>query len=78
MPYLPLELHPWVNAALCPIWLARGRPGEGHVFLNPLGRPDTDTRDLKVQGGNPLQTAHENACARAGIADFTVHDWRHY
>ena len=73
-----VEPHPRVDAALPPLWLERGRPGEGHVFLNRLGQPYTDTRDLKVQGGNPLQTAHENACARAGIADFTAHDWRHH
>jgi integrase len=48
------------------------------VFLNRRGEPYTDTRDLKVQGGNPLQTAHENACRRARIADLTVHDWRHH
>ena len=73
-----VEPHPRVDAALRPLWPERGRPGEGHVFLNQLGQPYTDMRDLKVQGGNPLQTAHENACARAGIADFTAHDWRHH
>lgn len=73
-----VEIHPRVAAALRPIWEERGKPEAGHVFLNRRGVPYTDTRDLKVQGGNPLQTAHENACRRAGIADFTVHDWRHH
>jgi integrase len=63
---------------LRPLWIERGKPEEGHVFLSSRDAPYTDTRDLKVQGGNPLQTAHENACRRAGIADFTVHDWRHH
>jgi len=73
-----VEIHPRVEALLRPLWLKRGRPSSGHVFLNRKGQPYTDTRDLVVQGGNPLKTAHTNACARAGIADFTVHDWRHH
>jgi integrase len=73
-----VEIHPRVLAVLQPIWLERGRPLSGHVFLNRLGNPYTDTRDLKVQGGNPLTSAHETACKRAGIEDFTVHDWRHH
>jgi integrase len=73
-----VEIHPRVDAVLRPLWLQRGKPEQGHVFLSRRGRPYTDTRDLKVQGGNPLQTAHENACSRAGISDFTVHDWRHH
>ena len=73
-----VELHPRVDGVLRPMWVERGKPGEGHVFLNRRGEPYTDTRELKVQGGNPLQTAHENACTRAGISNFTVHDWRHH
>lgn len=73
-----VEIHPRVDAVLRPLWIERGKPEAGHVFLSSRGKPYTDTRDLKVQGGNPLQTAHENACRRAGIADFTVHDWRHH
>jgi integrase len=73
-----VEIHPCVDAVLRPMWIERGRPNAGHVFLNRLGEPYTDTRDLVVQGGNPLQSAHETACKRAGIADFTVHDWRHH
>ncbi|WP_243847962.1 tyrosine-type recombinase/integrase [Sphingomonas oligoaromativorans] len=33
---------------------------------------------MPVQGGNPLKNAHVNACDRAGVANFTVHDWRHH
>ncbi len=73
-----VELHPRVAALLQPLWLSKGKPGEGHVFISSRGKPYSDTRDLKVQGGNPLQTAHEYACRRAGITDFTVHDWRHH
>lgn len=73
-----VEIHPRVDAVLRLLWVERGRPDAGHVFLNRLGEPYTDTRDLVVQGGNPLQSAHETACRRAGITDFTVHDWRHH
>ena len=40
-------------------------------------RPYADTRDYKLPGGNPLRRAHATACRRAGIVNFTVHDWRH-
>ena len=73
-----VAIHPRVDALLRPMWEARGRPDGGHVFLNRLGQPYTDTRDLAVQGGNPLKRAHTTACTRAGVADFTVHDWRHH
>lgn len=73
-----VEIHPRVDSVLRPLWLARSKPETGHVFLNRIGKPYTDTRDLAVQGGNPLQSAHESACMRAGITDFTVHDWRHH
>lgn len=73
-----VEIHPRVRAVLQPQWLERGRPKSGHVFLNRFGRPYTDTRDLKVQGGNPIKRAHNTACRRAEIEDFTVHDWRHH
>jgi len=71
-----VEIHPRVDAVLRPLWTERGKPETGHVFISSRGKPYTDTRELKVQSGNPLQTAHENARRRAGITDFTVHDWR--
>jgi integrase len=73
-----VEMHPRVLSVLQPLWLARGRPRSGHVFLNRFGMPYTDTRDLKVQGGNPISSAHDTACRRAEIENFTVHDWRHH
>lgn len=73
-----VALHPRMEAMLRPLWEKRGKPDTGHVFLNRLGRPYTDTRDLAVQGGNPLKRAHTTACERAGVANFTVHDWRHH
>ena len=73
-----VAIHPRVEAMLRLLWEKRGRPEEGHVFLNRLGKPYTDTRDLVIQGGNPLTRAHSSACTRASIADFTVHDWRHH
>lgn len=73
-----IEMHPRVASLLAADWDLRGRPADGHVFLNRLGRPYQDTRDLGVQGGNPLSSAHRGACKRAGIVDFRVHDWRHH
>jgi integrase len=71
-------MHPKVAGALKVLWEKAGRPVSGNVFLNRLSEPYTDTRDLKVQGGNPLTSAHRTACKRAGITNFRVHDWRHH
>jgi integrase len=71
-------MHPVVEATLTKLWEARGRPRSGHVFLNQHGQPYQDTRDAPIQGGNPLKSVHKTACKRAGILDFTMHDWRHH
>lgn len=47
----------------------------GHVFLNKNLQPYQDTRK---SGGNPISKAHETACRIAGVANFTIHDWRHH
>lgn len=73
-----VAMHDRVFDVLEPIWLSRGRPTSGHVFLNRAGQPYQDTRDLPVQGGNPIKTSHRNACRKAGIENFRVHDWRHH
>ncbi|RIX31862.1 tyrosine-type recombinase/integrase [Sphingomonas edaphi] len=73
-----VAMHPRVRAVLEPLWESRGRPSDGHVFLNIDGKPYQDTRDAKIQGGNPLKSAHKTACKRAKILDFTPHDWRHH
>jgi len=83
-----VPMHPKVAAALLRIWIERGRPRTGPVFLNRLGKPFPDTRDepeiddddalSHQQHANPLRAAHATACRRAGIADFTAHDWRHH
>jgi integrase len=73
-----VAMHPRVEAELRRLWLLQSRPVSGHVFLNRVGKPYSDTRDLPVQGGNPLRSAHRAACARASILDFRVHDWRHH
>ncbi len=75
---LTTPMHPKVEAALRELWEKRGRAKNGHVFLNRLGNPYADTRDYKIQGGNPLKRVHATALKRAGITDFTVHDWRHH
>lgn len=73
-----VAMHDRVFGVLDPLWQKRGQPKNGHVFLNRKGQPYQDTRDLPVQGGNPISTSHKNACERAGVVDFTVHDWRHH
>jgi len=52
-----------------------GRPEAGPVFLSRRGAA---YRTGEGRGGNPLARAHAMACARAGIAGFQVHDWRHH
>lgn len=73
-----VAMHPRVEDELRGLWLRRGQPRSGHVFLNRLGKPYSDTRDLSVSGGNPIRSPHRTACHRASIEDFRVHDWRHH
>jgi integrase len=68
-------MRPAVHRALLAIWEKRGRPDTGTVFLNKLGRPYADTRQV---GGNPLTSAHRTACRKAGIEGFRIHDLRHH
>jgi integrase len=70
--------HPRVRKTLHRLWVGRGSPTEGRVFLNRMGRPYADPRGYKLPGGSPIRQAHQTACARAGIDDFHVHDWRHH
>jgi integrase len=64
--------------ALHALWVSAGSPGEGRVFLNRLGVPYADPRAYALPGGSPIKKAHATACRRAGIVNFTVHDWRHH
>ena len=73
-----VPMHPRVKALLEPIWMERGNPSAGHVFLNMHGKPYQDTRRAKIPGGNPLRSAHATALAASGIEDFTMNDWRHH
>lgn len=73
-----VPIHPRVKQALLPIWEKRGRPIQGHAFLNRHGAPYQDTRLARIPGGNPLKHQHRTACKRAGIEDFSIHDWRHH
>jgi integrase len=83
-----VPMHPAVAQELEAIWLKRGKPDLGHVFLNRLGKPYADTRDRLWPGGNPLAKAHATAIARMakrrtplrpnGGEDFRIHDWRHH
>lgn len=77
-----LAMHDRVAQAIADLWQAQERPRHGHVFLNRLRQPYSDTRDYKYPGGNPLRSAHATALSNAKIrpnggADFRLHDWRH-
>ena len=66
-----------VKAALVDLWKSRHSPIGGPVFLNRHGEPYSDSRTQKYRGGNPFRSAHDFACKRAGLSNFTPHDWRH-
>ena len=68
-------MRPVVHETLMTIWTKQDRPDSGPVFLNKLGKPYADTRQV---GGNPLTSAHRTACKKAGIDQFRIHDWRHH
>ena len=73
-----VTLHPTVRKTLHRLWVGRGSPAEGRLFLNRVGRPYADPRRYKLPDGSPIRRAHQTACARAGVDDFHVHDWRHH
>jgi len=73
-----VTMHPKTRAALHRLWVSRGSPTEGPVFLTNRGEPYRDPRAYKVPSGSPIKKAHGTACQRADIVDFHVHDWRHH
>ncbi|WP_415454985.1 tyrosine-type recombinase/integrase [Acetobacter persici] len=72
-----VPMHPRVFSALHTLWMERGQPKEGTVFLNYFGKPFAN-RAEGSGGGNPLLRPHNVACKAAGIKDFTPHSWRHH
>ena len=73
-----VTMHRKTRAALHRLWVSRGSPTEGPLFLTNRGEPYRDPRGYKVPSGSPIKKAHATACRRAGIVDFHVHDWRHH
>jgi len=73
-----VTMHKRTRTALHRLWVLRGSPKEGRVFLTRRGRPYADTRQYRFPSGSPIKKAHATACKRAGINDFRVHDWRHH
>lgn len=73
-----VNMHAKVRRALHRLWVGCGSPEIGRVFLNRLGKPYADPRTYDLPGGSPIRKAHATACARAGVTDFHVHDWRHH
>jgi integrase len=59
-----------------PVYLVAGKPRDP-VFLTDKRKPYIDRR-ISDCGGNPFARMHNGAVARAGVDDFTPHDWRHH
>ena len=72
-----VSMHRLTRAELHRLWISRGSPSEGPIFLTNRGVPYRDPRGYKVPSGSPIKKAHSTACRNAGIVDFHVHDWRH-
>jgi integrase len=73
-----VRMHSQTRRALHRLWVTRGSPDVGAIFLTNRGQPYRDPRGYKVPSGSPIKKAHATACRRAGIIDFHVHDWRHH
>jgi integrase len=73
-----VTMHKRTRTVLHRLWVDRGSPTEGRVFLTPRGQPYADPRGFKFPSGSGIKKAHATASRRAGIAGFTVHDWRHH
>ena len=73
-----ITMHPRVRKELHRLYVERGRPKVGRVFLNRVGKPYADPRKYRLPGGSPIKKPHATACKRAGITDFRIHDWRHH
>jgi integrase len=71
-------MHSKTRAVLHRLWVSRGSPTEGPIFLTNRGEPYRDPRNYKIPSGSPIKKAHATACRRAGIKHFHVHDWRHH
>jgi integrase len=73
-----VTMHSHTRRALHRLWVRRGSPDVGVIFLTNRGEPYRDPRGYKVPSGSPIKKAHGTACKRTGIVDFHVHDWRHH
>ena len=60
-----IPIHPKVQSRLFPL-LDRTN---AYLFFNHAGERYADPRNLRG--------VHQRACAKAGVFDFTIHDWRH-
>jgi integrase len=59
-----LPIHDRVFSSFSPV------SSRGYLFLNSKGERYADPRNVR--------SVHRRACKRAGIFDFTIHDWRHH
>jgi integrase len=57
-----VTLHPKTRTALHRLWVTRGSPTEGPMFLTNRGAPYRDPRGYKIPSGSPIKKAHATAC----------------
>ncbi len=72
-----IPMHPRVYSALHGLWMARGQPNDGKVFLTRAGKPYAYRPESGAKR-SPFYVIHSGACKRVGIKKFTPHGWRHH
>jgi integrase len=76
-----VPMHNKVYEILLDIWISRGNPYNGNVWLTPQKKAYKDTRKSS-NGSSPIFKSHKRALAKLqkeyGIMlKMSVHDWRH-
>jgi integrase len=76
-----VPMHKKVKEILFDLWIKRGNPLNGHVWLTPRNKEYKDTRKIS-NGSSPIIRSHKRALEKLkkehGIElKMRVHDWRH-
>jgi integrase len=66
-----VTMHEHTRTALHRLWVSRGSPKEGRLFLTQLGRPYADPRDYKFPSGSPIKKAHATPVGAPASLIFT-------